>query len=119
VDNPICYDIIATDENGNTNNDFWLACLYNDGTGILNSFNLGVHYQLYLFGGGPGWFNTNGFPGFVNGNPKWATWIAHGEYESGFLQPIGEGLLLTGEGVQNGTRYTIQGKKVSCAPILN
>ena len=48
-------------------------------------------YDLYLFGGGPGWFNTSGYPGFVNGNPNWTTWIAHGKNESGFLQPIGEG----------------------------
>jgi hypothetical protein len=114
----ICYDIIRIIENGYTDNDSWEVCLKNDGTGSLESYNAG-YYNLYLFGGGPGWFNTNGYPGFINGAPKWATWIARGKNESGFLQPIGEGLLLTGEGVQNGTRYTIQGKKVSCVPILN
>ena len=31
----ICYDILATDENGNTNSDFWEVCLNNDGTGSL------------------------------------------------------------------------------------
>jgi hypothetical protein len=119
-DNLICYDIVATDEYGNTNSDLWEVCLNNTGTGSLCSDNAETCYQLYLFGGGPGWFNTSGYPGFVNGNPKWATWIAHGEYESGFLQPIGEGGgggdLLTGEGVHIGgsTRYTVQGKKVPC-----
>jgi len=119
-DNLICYDIVATDENGDTHSDFWRVCLYDDGTGSLESYNAG-YYDLYLFGGGPGWFNTSGYPGFVNGNPKWATWIAHGENESGFLQPIGEGGgggdLLTGEGVCTGdgsNRYTVQGKKVPC-----
>ena len=115
----LCYNIVATDENGNTNSDSWQVCLNDDGTGSLCSDNAGTCYQLYLFGGGPGWFNTSGYPGFVNGKPKWATWIAHGTNESGFLQPIGEGGgggdLLTGEGVHIGnTRYTVQGKKVPC-----
>ena len=120
----VCYDIIATDEYGNTNSDSWQVCLNDDGTGSLYSNNAGTCYQLYLFGGGPGWFNTSGYPGFVNGKPKWATWIAHGEYESGFLQPIGEGGggggdLLTGEGVHIGnTRYTVQGKRVPCLVVV-
>jgi hypothetical protein len=135
--NPICYDIIATDENNNTNADSWIVCLTNDGIGSLYSNNAQTYYNLYLFGGGPGWFNTSGNPGFVNGDPNYTTWIARatngGECqtepglssvcstisnESGFLQPIGEGSskgdLLTGEGVRNGIRYTIQGKKVPC-----
>jgi hypothetical protein len=120
----ICYDIIATQENGNTNSDFWQVCLNNNGTGYLFSDNdPGNTYSLYLFGGGPGWFNTDGSPqsgenpNFITsiGNPNWTTWIAHGANESGFLQPIGEGYMLTGEGVRIGnTRYTIQGEKVSC-----
>jgi hypothetical protein len=117
-DKPICYDIVATEQNGDTHSDYWAVCLYDDGTGYFHSVNANNNYNLYLFGGGPGWFNTSGYPGFVNGNPKWATWIAHGENESGFLQPIGEGGgggdLLTGEGVRETTRYTIQGKKVPC-----
>jgi len=123
----ICYDIIATQENGNTNSDFWEVCLNNDGTGYLFSDNNpGNTYALYLFGGGPGWFNTDGSPKFGEnpnwitwiGNPNWTTWIAHGANESGFLQPIGQGsskgVLLTGEGVRNGIRYTVQGKIVPC-----
>jgi hypothetical protein len=94
-----------------------LVCLYNDGTGVLNSLNSDTSYNLYLFGGGPGWFNTSGSPAF-GGNPFWTTWIAHGTNESGFLQPIGEGYMLTGEGVRIGnTRYTIQGKKVPCPKL--
>lgn len=115
-----CYDIVATDEFGTTTNDSWDVCLYTNGTGKLHSYNSGNSYALYLFGGGPGWFNTDGGPGFVNGQPNYTSWIAHGEYEAGYLQPIGEGSskgdLLTGEGVHIGgtTRYTIQGKKVPC-----
>ncbi|MFZ3138180.1 MAG: hypothetical protein WA126_12420 [Thermodesulfovibrionales bacterium] len=115
IDQLICYDIIATDEYGNTDSDYWEVCLNNDGTGSLYSDNAETSYDLYLFGGGPGWFNTSGYPGFVNGNPRWTTWIARGEDESGFLQPIGEGLMLTGEGVRTeNTRYTVQGMKVPC-----
>jgi len=116
-----CYNITATDENSNTNNDNWVVCLVSDiGVGWLYSYNADAYYDLYLFGGGPGWFNTSGGPGFANGDPNYTTWIAHGPNESGFLQPIGEGsskgALLTGEGVHIGgsTRYTIQGKKVPC-----
>jgi hypothetical protein len=110
----LCYEIVATDQNGNTQDDTWEVCLNNNGHGSLFSFNAAASYELYLFGGGPGWFNTNGYPGFVNGDPKWATWIARGINESGFLQPIGDGYLLTGEGVHNGNKYTVQGKRVPC-----
>ena len=48
-------------------------------------------YDLYLFGGGPGWFNTSGDPA-IGGNPRYTTWIARGKNESGFLQPIGDGV---------------------------
>ena len=117
---PICYDIIATDQYGVTNSDFWEVCLEDDGNGYLHSHNADTTYGLYLFGGGPGWFNTSGYPGFVNGKPIWATWIARGEYESGFLQPMGEGGgdLLTGEGVRETTRYTVLGKKVPCVVLI-
>jgi len=121
-DQQICYNITATDENGNTYSDYWVACINNKGTGSLISDNAGF-FDLYLFGGGPGWFNTSGDPGFVNGDPKWTTWIAHGTSESGFLQPIGDGWMLTGEGVRiENTRYTVQGMRIpciSCAPGFN
>lgn len=122
IEEKLCYDIIGTDENDNTNSDSWEVCLYDDGTGLLYSDKTGL-YNLYLFGGGPGWFNTNGYPGFVNGDPKWATWIAHAENDSGFLQPIGEGGskgdLLVGEGVRDGIRYTVQGRKVPCEIVVS
>jgi hypothetical protein len=109
-----CYDIIATDENSTANIDYWAVCLDNGGTGILYSENADTNYNLYLFGGGPGWFNTSGSPA-IGGNPGWSTWIARGANESGFLQPIGDGYLLTGVGVRTGnTRYTVQGKKIPC-----
>jgi hypothetical protein len=109
-----CYDIVATDETGYTYSDFWVVCLNNDGTGSLISENADVtDYNLYLFGGGPGWFNTSGDPA-IGGNPIWTTWIARGTYASGFLQPLGDGYMLTGEGENNGTRYTVQGMKVPC-----
>ena len=57
----ICYDIVATYENGNTNTDYWEVCLNNVGNGTLTSDNTDSYYELYLFGGGPGWFNTRYF----------------------------------------------------------
>jgi len=117
-DQEACYEIVATYENGNTNNDYWEVCLYDKGTGTLYSDNSGYNYDLYLFGGGPGWFNTSGDPA-IGGKTRYTTWVAHGEYEAGFLQPIGDGVgadayLLTGEGQSDGNRYTIAGKKVPC-----
>jgi hypothetical protein len=52
------------------------------------------------------------------GNPFWTTWIADDMYgRSGFLQPQGAGgLLLTGEGHNYGTRYTVKGTKI---PLSN
>ena len=122
-DQEVCYEIVATFENGNTDNDYWAVCLDDEGTGMLHSFNTGYDYDLYLFGGGPGWFNTSGAPA-IGGNPGYTTWVAWGEYEAGFLQPIGDGVgvpgyLLTGEGQSHGTRYTIAGKKVPCILIIN
>jgi len=117
-DQEACYEIVATFENGNTDSDYWEVCLDDKGTGMLHSENTGDTYDLYLFGGGPGWFNTSGDPA-IGGNPGYTTWVAWGEYESGFLQPIGDGVgtpgyLLTGEGQSHGNRYTIAGKKVPC-----
>jgi hypothetical protein len=112
-DQYICYNIIATDENGTTNSDVWEACLNINGNGTGHSVNYNYYVDLYLFGGGPGWFNTSGDPA-IGGNPGWTTWILRGEYESGFLQPIGDGYMLTGEGERDGTRYTVQGMKVPC-----
>jgi len=113
IDKLHCYEIVATDENGNTNSDLWTVCLDNGGTSSLYSSNANTSYSLYLFGGGPGWFNTSGNPAF-GGNPQWSTWIAHGTNESGSLQPIGDGYMLTGGGERNGTKYTIQGIKIPC-----
>jgi hypothetical protein len=112
-DQTICYNITATYENGDTDNDYWEVCLNNDGTGLLHSYNAYTSYDLYLFGGGPGWFNTSGDPA-IGGNPSYTTWIARGENEAGFLQPIGDGYMLTGEGERDGTRYTVQGMKAPC-----
>jgi len=97
----ICYDIVATFENGNTDDDFWEVCLEDGGTGSLYSNNGSTSYDLYLFGGGPGWFNASGDPAF-GGKTRYTTWIAYGEYAAGFLQPMGDGVgadgyLLTGE----------------------
>jgi len=124
IDNQlVCYEIVATAENGYIDDDEWEVCLDSEGTGTLYSENTDDTYDLYLFGGGPGWFNTSGDPAFA-GKPRYTTWIAQGrdeeDNESGFLQPIGDGVgadayMLTGEGVRNGTRYTIIGNKVPCA----
>jgi len=117
-DQEVCYNITATFENGYTDSDYWEVCLYNEGTGNLFSENTDNTYDLYLFGGGPGWFNTSGDPA-IGGTPRYTTWIAWGKNESGFLQPIGDGVgapgyLITGEGQNDGNRYTIMGTKVPC-----
>jgi hypothetical protein len=113
-DQDYCYSITATDEYGNTDTDLWEVCLNNNGIGELCSMKLQNCLSLYLFGGGSGWFNTSGDPAF-GGKPNWSAWVAGGINGSGLLQPIGEGLLLTGEGVSsNETRYTVQGMKVPC-----
>jgi hypothetical protein len=109
-----CYDIVTTDEYGNTSSDLWQGCFSNDGTGSGYSVNEDYYVDLYLFGGGPGWFNTSGDPA-IGGNPRWSTWIVNSSDVSGFLQPIGDGYMLTGEGVENGTRYTVKGTMVPCA----
>jgi hypothetical protein len=112
-DQQLCYQITSIDQSLHTASDSWAVCLNTDGTGSLHSDNLHNNYNLYLFGGGPGWFNTSGSPA-IGGNPRWSTWIAYGANESGLLQPIGDGYMLTGEGVRNGNKYTVQGKKVPC-----
>jgi hypothetical protein len=113
-DQQLCYDIVTTDEYGNTIPDLWQGCFDNDGTGQGHSVNENYDVDLYLFGGGPGWFNTSGDPA-IGGNPRYTTWIIQSDDVSGYLQPIGDGYMLTGEGVQNGTRYTVQGWRVPCA----
>jgi hypothetical protein len=112
-DQLLCYDIVTTDEHGNTIPDLWIGCFYNNGVGLGHSVNENYDVDLYLFGGGPGWFNTSGDPA-IGGNPRYTTWIIQSEDVSGYLQPIGDGYMLTGEGVQNGTRYTIKGVSVPC-----
>ena len=74
-----CYNITATYANGNTNSDYWHVCLGNSGNGSLYSYNATTTYSLYLFGGGPGWFNTSGDPA-IGGTPRYTTWVAWGEY---------------------------------------
>ena len=100
----------------NESSDYWDVLSWRNGTGSLYSYNANTTYSLYLFGGGPGWFNTSGDPA-IGGNPKYTTWIAWGANEAGFLQPIGDGVgamgyMLTGEGQSHGNRYTIEGIKV-------
>lgn len=110
-DQELCYEIVTTSDSYTYE---WnmSVCLNNDGTG--EACGDGECGNLYLFGGGPGWFNTNGYPGSVNGNPKWTTWIfsAEGGDNIGFMNPIGEGELVTGEGKVHDSRYIINGKKV-------
>ena len=110
-----CYEITSTDQNGNTMSDTWDVCLGDDGTGTLFSYNATTTYSLYLFGGAPGTVNTAGLPA-LGGHPGWTTWVASGPSASGFLQPMppgGGGLIISGEGQQGGTRYTINGTRVS------
>jgi hypothetical protein len=115
-DQQLCYDIYATKTDGSVEHEgFWYFCLYNNGTGQLRDDDSAMN--LYLFGGGPGWFNSSGTPGYSNGNPKWSSWIVSGKDVSGYLQPIGEGGgpeggLLNGILYDEGDRDVINGIKV-------
>jgi len=112
-DQELCYDVIITDEYG-ASNDTWEVCLNDeDGTGSGSSLNHSDFFDIYLYGGGPGWFNTSGDPA-IGGNPRWSIWIVSGEDQAGFLQPIGDGYMITGAGEREGTRSTLQGIKVPC-----
>jgi hypothetical protein len=115
-DQELCYEISTTNDHGDTYEWTMEVCLNNDGTG--QACGDGECGNLYLFGGGSGWFNTSGYPGFVNGSPRWTTWIFSAEEGGniGFMNPIGEGELLTGEAVTHDTRYIINGRKV---PLSN
>jgi hypothetical protein len=112
-----CYSVTVTDQYGTTFNETWFAALCNEGYGILHGYEVNFTDDLYLFGGGPGWFNTNGNP-MLGGNPFWTSWIFDsGEGAAGYLQPQGTGgLLLTGEGHIDSTRFTLKGKKI---PLSN
>ena len=96
--------------------------LCDDGTGELYAYEEDFSCNLYLFGGGPGWFNATGAPAF-GGKPNWSTWLAiKCSIDEAFsLQPIGEGYLLTGVGEYMDGRYTVTGKKVpmsNCPRII-
>lgn len=110
-DEEYCYEITSS----NMLTDTWYVCLGDTGTGDLYDYLLGVHYSLYLFGGGPGTFNTTGTPA-LGGHPGWTMWVATGPGPtSGFVQPMppgGGGLIISGEGERNGTKFTIIGRKV-------
>jgi hypothetical protein len=114
----LCYSINATDENGDTFTDTWFVSLCDEGTGSLASVNSGC-FELYLFGGGPGWPNPNGNPMF-GGHPFYTSWIAYSAIgAAGYIQPMGSGKdLLTGEGISNETKYVIKGKKVPCPMVI-
>jgi hypothetical protein len=109
-DQELCYEIV-TISNSNTFDWTMYVCLDNDGTG--EACGDGECGDLYLFGGGPGWFNTSGDPA-IGGNPRWTTWIfsSDGGDNIGFMNPIGDGYMLTGGGKVHGTRYIIRGNLV-------
>jgi hypothetical protein len=110
----LCYEIVTTSDS-NTFEWNMYVCLSDDGTGY--ACGGGECGDLYPFGGGPGWFNTSGDPA-IGGNPRWTTWIfsSDGGDNIGFMNPIGDGYMLTGEGKVHGTKYIIRGKKV---PLSN
>jgi hypothetical protein len=115
-DQELCYNITYTEEDtGYVYEDTLSICLSSNGFGFLYSYLDQWGCDMYLFGGGPGWFNTSGSPAF-GGNPSWSQWLAvcsdapGGVYS---LQPIGEGYYLTGVEEYDQTRYTVKGQKVS------
>jgi len=110
----LCYDVSYTDNQGNVvfNDTLWVD-LCDNGTGELYAYEEEFSCNLYLFGGGPGWFNATGAPAF-GGKPNWSTWLAiKCSIDEAFsLQPIGEGYLLTGINEYHDGRYAVTGKKV-------
>jgi len=113
-DQELCYDVTFTDDEGIAVwEDFLWVCLSDYGTGKTYQYLTGFGCDLYLFGGGPGWFNATGAPAF-GGKPNWSTWLAVkcSINEAYSLQPIGEGYLLTGVNEYNDGSYAVTGKKV-------
>jgi len=112
-DEEYCYQITSS----NALIDYWAVCLNDSGTGSLYDYLLQTSYTLYLFGGGPGWFNTDGGPFPLAGHPAWTIWVAYGPGPtSGFVQPMPPGAggsIISGEGERNGTKFTIIGTKVA------
>ena len=96
-DQEFCYDVASTDQNGIPLAGTWRVCLYDDGRGFLK--DSGSQYILRLFGGGPGWFNTNGSPGFTNGDPKFTEWVLHSSAISYYIHPLEGGALLSAIGI--------------------
>jgi hypothetical protein len=112
-DQQLCYDVTYTNDQGNVvwEDTMWV-CLSDDGYGELYLYDDNYSCNLYLFGGGPGWFNASGAPAF-GGKPKWSTWLGICPYYIAYsLQPIGEGYLLTGVEEYENSRYTVTGMQV-------
>lgn len=108
----LCYEITSTDEYGNTDYDYWFACLKDDGIGWLYSDNADRWYKLYLFAGGPGGYLTEQGPPLV----EWPTWIAKDKDGDNvghiWTNAYYSNLIAAGE--RYGTRYTVKGHQVPC-----
>jgi hypothetical protein len=108
-DRLVCYEITATDEHGNTLNDFWFVCLNDKGYGVLYSDYADREYNLYLFDQ-PAFYSTEK-PGW-----GWSTWMLLDSYgnSAAHIWTQALGIYLQGAGVRDGTRYTATGKQVPC-----
>src|SRR4030042_3072811 len=103
-----CYKITATDENGNTYNDFWLLVSSCEGNAMLFSEKAGTNYELYPFSGGPGGYSTEIGPPLV----EWTTFIAkdlEGGNNTGYIWIPVYGSYIKAIGQRYGTRYTVEG----------
>jgi hypothetical protein len=118
-DQELCYDVTFQFDGDHVNctADF---CLNEDGTGTAclsnGEDNCSGCVDLILFGGGPGWYNSNGDPNF-GGKPMWTTWLCVDCSDGGaFYQPIGEGYILTGVSSDSAGTYRskINGKRIPC-----
>jgi len=113
----LCYDLTYTDNQGQVvwADTMWV-CLKDNGIGEVYFYEADCDSgDLYLFGGGPGWFNASGDPAF-GGKPNWSQWLTNCGTAFYSLQPIGEGFFMTGVEANEGLRLAINGKKV---PMLN
>jgi hypothetical protein len=120
-DQELCYDMTYTDNQGNVvwEEPLWV-CLNDDGTGETYQYLSNFSCDLYLFGGGPGWFNATGAPAF-GGKPNWSQWLAikcstDAAYS---LQPIGDGYLLTGVEEFHDGRLAVMGMRVPMSNCEN
>lgn len=103
-DEEVCYHITLTEESGASHDWTWEACLYDDGTGVLDH-----SMPLSLFGGSPLW---SGF----DAHPKWTTWIVYSPTLNGHIWLTEGEFFLNGDvyNIATHSRWIVKGMKIPC-----